>query len=76
MSPDGGTAVPTVRCHDCMQVWLVPGLRPGEGHSCKGCGRIVLISGRESSPASAPCSETEVIARSFKGGKDVRCNTA
>jgi len=67
MSPVGSMTVPTARCSDCAQVWLVPGLRPGEGYACKGCGRTILISGRESSPAPAPRSETE-----DEGGEGVR----
>ena len=38
---------PTVRCDRCAQVWLAPGLRPGEKYACKGCGQLISAGGRE-----------------------------
>jgi DNA-directed RNA polymerase subunit RPC12/RpoP len=35
-----------VRCANCRQSWLAPGLRPGETHVCKGCGQRLLVGGR------------------------------
>jgi DNA-directed RNA polymerase subunit RPC12/RpoP len=40
----------TVRCTNCGQVWLVPGLRRGETHVCKGCGQRLLVGGRAERP--------------------------
>ena len=41
----------TVRCTNCDQSWLVPGLRNGEAHVCKGCGQRLLVGGRASRPS-------------------------
>jgi uncharacterized paraquat-inducible protein A len=42
----------TLRCANCRQTWLVPGLRPGEKHVCKGCGHVLIIGeGTERPPA-------------------------
>ena len=38
------STLPVVRYADCAQAWLVPGLRPGESHACKGCGRPLVVS--------------------------------
>ncbi|HEV2707765.1 MAG TPA: hypothetical protein VGV59_17735 [Pyrinomonadaceae bacterium] len=40
----------TLRCTNCRQTWLVPGLRPGETHICKGCGHPLLIGERTERP--------------------------
>lgn len=41
----------TVRCANCLQLWLVPGLRPGDTHVCKACGRPLLVGGRAPRPS-------------------------
>lgn len=41
----------TVRCTNCDQSWLVPGLRGGEAHVCKGCGQRLLVGARPSRPS-------------------------
>jgi uncharacterized paraquat-inducible protein A len=40
----------TLRCTNCNQSWLVPGLRPGDTHVCKGCGHGLLVGGRKACP--------------------------
>lgn len=47
MRVGGVLSAPTALCPDCSQVWLVAGLRPGEKCACKGCGRLIPVSGRE-----------------------------
>jgi ribosomal protein S27E len=32
----------TVRCPDCRQVWLAPGLAGGDEYACKQCGTVFL----------------------------------
>lgn len=41
----------TVRCANCDQSWLVPGLRRGETHVCKGCGHRLLVGARAQRPS-------------------------
>ncbi len=48
MSRAGVLTTPTARCPRCSQVWLVPRLKPGERCACKGCGRLITVSARES----------------------------
>jgi len=61
--------VPVIRCADCAQAWLVPGLRPGESHACKGCGRP-LIASIASPPAVAPAATRQKATRTalMEGG--------
>ena len=47
MSAGRVMTVPTARCDGCAQVWLAPGLRPGERYACKGCGQLISAGGRE-----------------------------
>lgn len=71
MSSSGSETIPTVRCAHCAQVWLVPGLRPGGRHACKGCGRLLTVSGRLTQPVvGARNGKTEVSAPGSKRGKD------
>ena len=37
----------TVRCPECQQLWLVPGLAGGDEYVCKRCGAAFLNRGRE-----------------------------
>lgn len=32
----------TVRCPDCQQVWLAPGLASGDRYACKACGAVFV----------------------------------
>ena len=32
----------TVRCPDCRQVWLAPGLSGGDDYVCKNCGAALM----------------------------------
>ena len=34
----------TVKCPDCRQMWLVPGLTSGDEYCCKECGAVFLKS--------------------------------
>lgn len=41
----------TVRCANCDQSWLVPGLRRGETHVCKGCSHPLIVGPRAPRPS-------------------------
>jgi len=40
----------SVRCPDCQQVWLVPGLSVGDKYACKKCGAACIKVEPEISP--------------------------
>ena len=73
MRDAGVTTTPTARCPDCSQVWLVPGLRPGEKCACKGCGRLIPVSGSEALfQMSAADSRPNAGAATLKGRQEAR----
>ena len=43
-----------VRCPECRQVWLAPGLAGGDKHACKACGAVFVktVSGSSLPPLS------------------------
>jgi DNA-directed RNA polymerase subunit RPC12/RpoP len=50
----------TVRCPDCQQVWLAPGLSNGDKYVCKNCGAAFVNTEPEDSrrPRDLPCPLT------------------
>lgn len=46
-----------VRCPDCQQVWLAPGLAGGDKYACKACGAIFVkrVSGSSQPPLDLQC---------------------
>lgn len=49
-----------VRCPDCQQAWLAPGLSNGDECVCKNCGAAFVNTGTEVSrqPRDLPCPLT------------------
>ena len=47
----------TVKCPDCQQVWLAPGLASGDKYGCKECGAVFVKKGAGGSRRRGlPCS--------------------
>jgi predicted Zn finger-like uncharacterized protein len=46
-----------VRCPECRQVWLAPGLSGGDKHACKACGTVFVkkVSGSSQPPLNLQC---------------------
>ena len=63
----GRLDVAVVRCADCRQSWLVPGLRPGEAHACKGCGRRLPVEPRAAQPSRMVSIEMEPPSKPSTG---------
>lgn len=73
MSAERCMNIPTARCNGCAQVWLAPGLRPGERYACKGCGQLISVKGLEAtSQVSARSTGPEGVAPIHRGRQDGR----
>lgn len=50
----------TVRCPDCQQAWLAPGLSGGDKYVCKNCGAAFVNNalGGSLRPRELPCPPT------------------
>ena len=53
----------TVRCPDCQQVWLAPGLSDGDKYACKSCGAVFvkMEGGGSRQPRDLPCPLTPPV---------------
>ena len=46
-----------LKCPECQQVWLAPGLAGGDKHVCKACGAVFVksVSGSSQPPRNLQC---------------------
>lgn len=46
-----------LKCPECRQVWLAPGLTGGDRYACKACGAVFVkkVSGSSQPPFSLQC---------------------
>ena len=54
-----------VRCPECRQVWLAPGLAGGDKHACKACGAVFVK--RAGGPSRSPLDLQRPLPRRGAG---------